>query len=137
MRKIANLPYIKEYFLIICYLSESIHESNMSQSDFFNNNKENYKNFFAFILILTCAVETILLIQPEFYEIKIDLSTSSCNHSENLGRKIFLHKCVKEHNTVVYDIRYFFKQNYTLKPDIIGVQLFEHEFKKLCQQCLN
>lgn len=98
---------------------------------------KNYWRIICFvILVLICIIETWFVIQPQFSESEINLNSSSCNYSKNIGRRIYFHKCVKENN-IVYDIRYFFKEKKILKPDIIGVQLQKSEYEKLCQQCFS
>lgn len=64
----------------------------------------------------------------------VDLSKTACNYSQNIGGRIFFHKCFKN-NRLVYDIRYFYKNNKTLKAGVIGIQLNQPEFNKLCEQC--
>lgn len=65
----------------------------------------------------------------------VDISNTTCVYSENIGRRIFFHVCFKEESKV-YDIRHFYKEElHGLKPQIIGVQLTESEFSKLCRQC--
>lgn len=56
-----------------------------------------------------------------------------CIHSEHLGRRLYFHICVKE-NVKVFDIRYFWKNDLGgIKPQIIGVQLSEHQYEKICK----
>jgi len=85
------------------------------------------------ILALVCVVELIVLFAPN--EEYVDLSKSTCSVSENIGRRVYFHKCLKE-KSVVYDIRQFYYNGTNdLKPEVHGIQLFKHEFMKLCQQC--
>lgn len=66
---------------------------------------------------------------------KINISNSTCSVSKHIGRKIFLHICLKNKQEI-FDIRYFFS-NRTLNPfpEIIGVQLTKREFRKVCEVC--
>lgn len=69
------------------------------------------------------------------YEGEINLNNTSCTLSENIGRRLFLHICSKD-SLPVYDIRYFWRDEPGyLKPEVIGVQLTESEFRRVCAQC--
>lgn len=93
-------------------------------------------------LLTLCLVELIIFLSIYYnteceYGDKIDLKNTSCSHSENLGTKLYFHICEKE-NSKVYDLRYFWKEELDrIKPQIIGVQLSERQFKTICQQCYN
>lgn len=89
-------------------------------------------------IIASCCVLVLIGACVTFWtgspgeEKRVDLSNTTCIYSENIGRRIFFHVCYKEESKI-YDIRYFFKED--LKPQIIGVQLSELEFSKICRQC--
>ncbi len=97
------------------------------------------------LLATTIIVAGILLDELmrncDWWEGKVDLKNSTCKESVYIGqesvyigRKVYLHKCVKENKTV-YDLRYFWKDDDMLKADRIGVQMWRDEFKKLCNFC--
>lgn len=91
------------------------------------------------ILVLICLMQVHVIIYKSKVNDKVelvavDLSKAACNYSQNIGRRIFFHKCFKNKQPL-YDIRHFFKNIQTLKADIIGTQLNQLEFDKLCEQC--
>lgn len=88
------------------------------------------------VIILAAVLEvTILFTKTCDYEERVDISNTTCIHSEYIGRKLFFHICRKEKKTV-YDVRYFWRdKNTTLKADIIGVQMSTKEFAKICNFC--
>lgn len=92
---------------------------------------------FTLIIVLAAVlVVTVLFTKTCDYEERVDISNTTCIHSEYIGRKLFFHVCMKE-NKPVYDVRYFWRdKNTTLKADIIGVQMTTKEFAKICNFCL-
>lgn len=67
---------------------------------------------------------------------RIDLANTTCNHIVYIGRRIFFHECSKDNKTV-YDLRYFWKDTeHRWKANVIGVQMYSHEFDKMCKYCL-
>lgn len=95
---------------------------------------DKWKSLTIAILLLVCIIQTTVIIHQVPSQLKINLSDSSCNYSRNIGKRIFFHKCVKE-NQIVYDLRYFYLENKTLKADITGFQLDRKQFGNLCEQC--
>jgi len=86
------------------------------------------------IFILIGLISVSVIIYGSQTEEVVDLSKAACNYSQNIGRRIFFHKCFLN-KYPVYDIRYFYLINKTLKADVIGIQLNQVEFNKLCKQC--
>lgn len=87
----------------------------------------------AFVFAIVFVVELLVLLVPN--REYVDLSKSNCSVSENIGRRVYFHKCSKE-DGVVYDIRkFYYNSTNVLKPELHGIQLFKNEFMKLCQQC--
>lgn len=72
------------------------------------------------------------------FEEKINLTNTECIYSIHIGRKLFLHECIKN-NKSIFDLRYFWKHdlNDELKADIVGIQMSKEEFIKICTYCPN
>lgn len=67
------------------------------------------------------------------FEEKINLTNTECFHSIYIGRKLFLHECMKNNRTI-FDLRYFWRYdlNDKLKADTVGIQMSKEEFIKIC-----
>lgn len=89
-------------------------------------------------LAIACVLELgIIIVKKPACGGEINVHNASCTHSENIGRRIFLHICEKD-GEKVYDLRRFWRDDSDyLKPSINGVQLLQIEFDKLCKQCSN
>lgn len=90
------------------------------------------------VLVFVCIVELIILINNSADFESVDISNTTCSISEHLGRRIFFHICTKDKNHLVYDLRYFWREEEKdtyLKPKKIGVQLTSEEFTKVCNFC--
>ena len=67
--------------------------------------------------------------------IEVNITNTRCVKSIHIARKIFFHECLKDNRTI-YDLRYFWSdENNTLHASIIGLQISDTEYKKLCQMC--
>ena len=92
------------------------------------------------IAIVTCVIYSVILLsiihfRNESMENRVNLTGINCSLSTHVGRKLFFHICFKE-NKKVYDIRYFWEnEDRILKADIIGVQMNQAEFNKICKHC--
>ena len=92
------------------------------------------------VSIATCFIYsvTILSILPftnVHSEKRVNLTGVNCSLSTHIGRKLFFHVCLKE-NKKVYDVRYFWEnEDQILKANIIGVQMNQAEFEKICKYC--
>lgn len=101
----------------------------------------NLLNIICFVLIIIVAIIELILYCTVLSasEEQVDLSNTTCTESVHIARKLFFHKCLKENKTI-FDIRYFWKneeENNVLKASIIGVQMINEEFNKLCNYCNN
>lgn len=110
------------------------HERHATEMEFLN--RIPHKRILVIILLCSvCIFEPLLLLKNCDYDGEINLSNASCTYSENIGRRLFLHICSKE-SSPIYDIRYFWHdESDYLKPEVVGVQLTESEFRRVCLQC--
>lgn len=89
--------------------------------------------FLLLLIVIICFVFIVCYYNDT--SINVDITNTTCKSSLLLGRKIFFHICYKD-GYKIYDIRYFWKNDHDLlKPSIIGIQLFENEFVKMCNKC--
>lgn len=98
---------------------------------------ERKKNIFIGLCVLITILEFALIINQSASDAEdiLDIRNASCTQSVNIGRRLFLHVCLKDNKTV-YDIRYFWKNHEGfLKADIIGIQMTAKEFLKVCNYC--
>lgn len=89
------------------------------------------------LLCIICVLEPLLWLNRCDYDGEtINLNNTNCTYSENIGRRLFFHICSKD-NYMIYDIRYFWRDEPGhLKPEVVGVQLSQLEFQRVCSQCL-
>lgn len=102
--------------------------------------RSHLKQLCIIILIALCLTELGVILFMKIYSFDrefVDISNTTCSVSEHLGRRIFFHICAKDVDHLVYDLRYFWRQEKEqyLKPERIGVQLIPEEFRKVCHFC--
>lgn len=133
-----SLISIKGYKFLIKLHSEDgiqsllLHKSLITMDYLVNKQKLILLSVFCVISLLGVL---ILLNENISTKERVDIRNTTCYISENIGRRIYLHICRKD-RFKVYDLRYFWKnESQFLKPEIVGVQLYENEFLKLCARC--
>ena len=99
-----------------------------------------YALYILAISVVSCLIYSVTLLSiislkndPE--ENRENLTGVNRSLSTYIGRKLFFHVCMKE-NQKVYDVRYFWEnEDRILKAGIIGVQMNQPEFHKICKYC--
>ena len=99
-----------------------------------------YALFILTISVASCLIYSVTLlsiipVKNVREENRVNLTGVNCSSSSHIGWKLTFHACLKE-NKKVYAVRYFWgNEDRILKADIIGVQMYQAEFNKICRYC--